>query len=193
MSQLGALVCLHPELFLSDRLWQQLRRISRWLLRVQALATLTPWQMRLELLITAIAPDARQTTAANLQLPLSSVTRLANLADAEKTILEQLPHCDRPSQCVRLLQTYDIETLILTSVRFPKQVGDRIWRYLTVWIHVKAPLNGNNLKQLGYRPGREYRTMLDALLAATLDGEVIDQMTATTFITNRYPLPAPSP
>ena len=192
LSQLGALVCLHPELFLSDRLWQQLRRISRWLRRVPALAALTPWQLRLELLITAIAPDARQMTAANLQLPLSSVTRLANLVEAENTILEQLPQCDRPSQCVHLLQTYDIETLILTSVRFPRQVGDRIWRYLTTWTHIKAPLNGNDLKQLGYRPGREYRTMLDTLLAATLDGEVSDRTTAKAFITNQYPLSDPS-
>ncbi|NER78005.1 MAG: CBS domain-containing protein, partial [Leptolyngbya sp. SIO1D8] len=45
LQQLGALVCLHPTLQLSDRLWQQLRRISRWLKQVELLSTLTPWQM----------------------------------------------------------------------------------------------------------------------------------------------------
>ncbi|MBE7380173.1 MAG: CBS domain-containing protein [Leptolyngbya sp. SIO1E4] len=188
LNQLGALVCLHPALVLSDRLWQQLRRISRWLQQVEGLSGLTPWQMRLELLMTAIPPEARQTIAENLQLPLRSIQRLAGLADAEATLLAELPACDRPSQCFHLLQQYDIETLVLVSVRFPHRGGNRIWRYLMTWAHVKAPLTGNDLRQLGYLPGPGYRAMLEALLSATLDGEVTDRAAAVAFIAQKYPL-----
>lgn len=192
LDQFGALVCLHPDLALSDRLWQQLRRLSRWLVSVAIVSTLTPWQMRLELLIAAIAPASRQTTAANLQLPLSSVTRLANLAATETKLLAQLPECDRPSQYVHLLRPYDRETLLLVNVRFPHQLGSFIWRYLTHWSEIKAPLNGNDLKRLGYRPGPEYRTMLEALLAATIDGDVRDRTSAEAFIKIHYPLSVPN-
>ncbi|MGF1524691.1 MAG: CBS domain-containing protein [Leptolyngbyaceae cyanobacterium] len=191
LSQLGALKCLHPELVLTHHLWRQLRRLSRWLDRVAMLSQLTPWQLRLELLIAAIAPEARQTVAANLQLPQSSVTRLATLAATEACLLDQLPQCDRPSRCTQLLQSFAIEVLILMSVRFPHQLGSTIWRYLTTWSHIKAPLNGNDLKRLGYSPGPEYRSMLEALKAATLDGEVSDQATAKAFIKHQYPLTNP--
>lgn len=189
LDHLGALICLHPDLRLSDRLWQQMRRLSRWLQRVDQLADLTPWQMRLELLITAVPAVARQTVTANLQLPQSSITRLAALATVEATLLSTLPQCDRPSQYVHHLRQYDIETLLLLSVRHPHAIGDRIWRYLTTWSRVKAPLNGNDLRQLGYRPGPAYRTMLEALLAATLDGTLQGRTEAEAFILSQYPLP----
>ena len=192
LNRLGALVCLHPDLVLRDYLWQQLRRISRWLMQVELLSTLIPWQVRLELLITALSPPTRQSVAENLQLPQSSVTRLANLADTEDMLLKQLPRGDRPSQCVQLLRSYDTETLLLVCVRHPHAVGDRIWRYLTTWMQVKAPLNGNDLKRLGYRPGPEYRSMLEMLLAATLDGEITNRADAEIFINRQYPRSAGS-
>lgn len=188
LNRLGALVCLHPELTWSDRLWQQLRRLSRWLSQVEQLSTLSPWQLRLELLITAIPPSARQGVAENLQLPQSSTARLGHLAIVEQTLPAQLRQGDRPSQWVHLLQQYDTETLVLISVRHPHPVGSLIWRYLTVWSRVKAPLNGNDLKALGYPPGPHYRTILKALLSATLDGELIDRVAAEAYIGQKYPL-----
>jgi len=187
LNQLGALVCLHPDLVMDVALWRRLRRLSRWLEKVELLSELPPWQLRLELLITAIPSQFRQTVAENLQLPQASITRLGELDAAETRILAELPQCDRPSQCVHLLQDYDTEMLLLVSVRHPKSAGDRLWRYLTTWSQVKAPLNGNDLKQLGYRPGPHYRPMLEALLAATLDGQISDRDSAVTFIQTRYP------
>ncbi|MEM0980179.1 MAG: poly(A) polymerase, partial [Cyanobacteria bacterium P01_H01_bin.58] len=192
LDHLGALICLHPDLRLSDRLWQQMRCLSRRLQQVDHLGDLAPWQIRLELLITAVPSAARQTVTANLQLPQSSITRLAELATVEATLLAALPQCDRPSQYVYHLRPYDAETLLLLSVRHPQAIGDRIWRYLTTWSLVKAPLNGNDLRRLGYRPGPAYRTMLEALLAATLDGTLQSRAEAEAFILNRYPLAASS-
>lgn len=188
LDKLGALVCLHPDLQMSDRLWHQLRRLSRWMQRVAQLSALTPWLMRLELLIAEIPPEDRSRVAGNLQLPQTSVERLAQLAAAEAQILADLPTAHRPSQSVRLLLHYDVETLILVCVRNPRRTSDRIWRYLTDWAQVKAPLNGHDLKQLGYRPGPHYREILEALLAATLDGEISQREEAIAFLEQRYPL-----
>jgi tRNA nucleotidyltransferase (CCA-adding enzyme) len=177
---------------MSDRLWQQLRRLIRWLSHVAALDGLPPWQLRLELLLTQIPAAARGRVAANLQLPQTSVARLAAFATAEATVLDQVPTCDRPSACVQCLQAYDTETLLLLAVRHPRSLGDRIWRYLTHWSQVKAPLNGHHLRQMGYRPGPRYRDILEDLKAATLDGTIADPEAAVAFVRDRYPLP-PSP
>jgi tRNA nucleotidyltransferase (CCA-adding enzyme) len=53
---------------------------------------------------------------------------------------------------------------------------------------VQAPLNGNDLKRLGYKPGPHYKEMLDALLAATLDGVIQDEADAKAFLEQHYPL-----
>ncbi|MEB3268240.1 MAG: CBS domain-containing protein [Leptolyngbya sp.] len=195
LDRLGALVCLHPDLKLSDRLWHQMRRVSRWMAQIPALASLTPWQMRLEVLILAIPPgtdrgatpnNPRATVATNLQLPADSIQRLSHFASAESALLAALPGCDRPSQAVEILSAYDLGTLMLVSVRHPKQVGQEIWRYLMHWSQVRAPLDGNDLRALGYPPGPQYRVMLAALLAATLDGEVGDRATAIAFLQQHF-------
>lgn len=187
LDKLGALVCLHSELTMSDRLWRQLRRLSRWLRQVDQLSALSPWQMRLELLLTEIPAVDRAPVAANLQLTQASVERLAQFAAAETTLLENLPQCDRPSQKAHLLRNYDIETLILISVRQPRRLSTAIWRYLTDWSQVSAPLNGNDLKQLGYPPGPLYREILDNLLTATLDGEIETREDAIALLRQQHP------
>ena len=188
LDDLGALVCLHPELELSDRQWQQLRRLSRWLTQVDLLAALSPWQLRLELLITGIPSSDREAVAAHLQLPQASVQRLANLEQAETTILAELPECDRPSQCWQLLDAYDLESLVLISLRYPLQTSERIWRYLTHWSQVKAPITGQDLKRLGYQPGPLYRDILASVLYATLDGDLSNSAAAIAFVQHQYPL-----
>lgn len=78
----------------------------------------------------------------------------------------------RPSQIVRYFADYDLPTLALLTVRSPRRRRRLIWHYLTVWSQVKSPLDGNDLKRLGYKPGKQFKPMLDRLLAATLDGEL---------------------
>jgi tRNA nucleotidyltransferase (CCA-adding enzyme) len=44
--------------------------------------------------------------------------------------------------------------------------------YLTTYRHVKPSLTGRDLQAMGLKPGPLYRNILDALLAARLNGEV---------------------
>jgi tRNA nucleotidyltransferase (CCA-adding enzyme) len=145
--------------------------------------------MRLEVLIAAIPTCDRGMVAENLQLSQTSCDRLSHLATAEAHVLATLPQCDRPSQAFHLLHNYDTETLVLICVRHPRLTSDRIWRYLTQWSQTQPPLNGHDLKQLGYAPGPCYREMLEALLTATLDRTIQTRQEAIAFLQQRYPLP----
>ena len=193
LNRLGALICLHPQLTMTNLLWRHLRRLSRWLLRVEQLSSLLPYQMRLELLIAEIPAADREAVAQGLQLPQAATLRLTQLGQTEADILAGLPECDRPSQAVQLLQNYDLETLVLVGVRHPRSTSRQLWRYLMQWSQVKAPLDGHDLKRLGYPPGSHYRTLLNELLAATLDGDVTDHNSAIAFLQQRHPLPQSPP
>ncbi|KJH73202.1 CBS domain-containing protein [Aliterella atlantica] len=186
LSDLGALRCIHPTLKLDRDLWRQLRRVEiaiKW-----HAPTLTNWLLRLETILAYLAPPERRKVAENLQLPDESIKRLQALADTEAKVKEILPQCQLKSQVVKLLHCYDLATLILLAVRSPKIVRRQIWLYITCLSQVQPPLNGNDLKALGYKPGPQYRQILEDLLAATLDGEINDRSSAEKFLLSHYPL-----
>ena len=161
----------------------QLRLLTRCLQRFDTHERLIHWQIRLEVIIAALSPQFRQPVAKNLQLSEDSIDRLQNLDRSQVDIVSSLPTGDRISQVVRLLRQYDLPMLVLVALRCQQlNLRRQIWRYLTVWVNIQPILNGNDLRQLGYKPGPQYRQILDSLLAATLDGEVTDRNSAEQFV-----------
>jgi tRNA nucleotidyltransferase (CCA-adding enzyme) len=200
LADLDALQCLHPTLAMDRSLWRQLRRLERWLSWERRpddspmLHAATPnWLVRLELLLSHLAPEYRSLVATNLQLPADSIDRLANLAAVEATISQKLPHCQQPSEIVHLLKPYDLQTLVLIAVRRDRPLRRSIWRYLTHWSTIKPLLNGNDLKAMGYKPGPQFKQILEALTAATLDGTIATPAAATAFLQQQFAKPPTDP
>jgi tRNA nucleotidyltransferase (CCA-adding enzyme) len=201
LADLGALQCIHPTLKLDEELLRQLRLLERCLRRFDSQQTLIHWQMRLEALIAHLAPEYRARVARNLQLPDDGIARLENIAQAKDRVnkMTSAPFVEahrgggvasekiRPSQVVQLLRQYDVPMLILIAVQSPRVIRRKIWQYLTIWRNVQPILNGNDLQQIGYKPGPQYRQMLDDLLAATLDKVICNKTQAEEFLTKHYP------
>jgi tRNA nucleotidyltransferase (CCA-adding enzyme) len=186
LADLDALTCIHHTLQLTPVLWRALRLMECWLKRFDPDDRLVHWQMLLETLIAGIVPEYRSAVAQNLQLTTEGIDRLTQLADAEGTIEAALPSCAKPSQVVTLLQGYDRGLLLLVGVRLP--VDRRVIRqYLQKWSQVKPLLNGNDLQDLGYKPGKAFKEILAVVLGATLDGEIQDQAGAIEFVRSRFP------
>ncbi|MCW6051017.1 CBS domain-containing protein [Lyngbya sp. CCAP 1446/10] len=145
------------------------------------------WLMRLEVLIAYLAPEYRVKVAGNVQLPADSIKRLEVLEAGNQELAENLPKCKLPSQLVFLLRNYELPLLIAIALQSPRSIRRQIWEYLTLWVNVESPLNGNDLKALGYKPGPGFKRMLDDLLAAALDGHLGDRATAISFLVQHYP------
>jgi len=186
LADLDALACIHPTLQLDDRLWWQLRLVDRALHRFNTNNTLGHWQTLLEVLISKLEPQYRQRVAANLQLSEDSIDRLANLDRDRQQLEDALPDRENPSAIVRVLRDRPLPSLILIAAKSDRPVRRKIWQYLTQWSQVKPILDGNDLKKMGYKPGPQFKTMLDDLLAATLDGDVRDRDAAKEFIERVY-------
>ncbi|MEH2452084.1 CBS domain-containing protein [Nostoc sp.] len=187
LDNLGALQCIHPTLKLDAELLRQLRLLERCLRRFEPQPTLIHWEMRLETLIAHLTSQYRAKVAKNLQLPEDSIARLKNLAQFQTEVMTLLPTFQPPSQVVQLLRQYDLPMLILIAVQSPREIRHQIWEYFTVWANMQPLLNGNDLKKLGYKPGPQYRQILDDVVAATLDGVIKDKTEAEEFLANHYP------
>ncbi len=188
LSDLGALTCLHHSLHLTKELWWQIRCLDRWLKFYDPQRVYTHWLIRLEALIASIPEQDRLKVCTNLELPKDSCERLKNLSKIESIIQQELPHCQLKSKIVELLRKYNSIDLILVAVRSNKENRHKIWLYLMHWSKIQAPLNGNDLKELGYKPGRQYKEILHNLLALFLDGKINDKEEAKTFVLKHYPL-----
>ncbi|MBW4443112.1 MAG: CBS domain-containing protein [Plectolyngbya sp. WJT66-NPBG17] len=181
LADLNALICIHPSLKLDRELWQQLK----WADRFQKYDFSVPhWQLLLEVLISKI--DDRATVAKTLQLPKDAIGRLTHLSEIEETL--QRSQCEKPSQIVQLFKPFDHETLGLVAARGSRSLRRSIWQYVTVWSEVKPPIDGSDLKKLGYKPGKQFKQMLEELFAATIDGKICDRTDAKHYLAEHYPL-----
>ena len=189
LGELDALVCIHPTLKLDEDLLKQSHLMERCLQKFDYEEKIfTHWQMRLEVIIAHLQPEYRGKVAKNLQFPDDSIKRLENLAEARNTVVENLYKCVKRSEVVKLLRKYDLPMLIFVALQSPRSMRRRIWYYLTVLSNIEAPLNGNDLKKIGYKPGPQYKQILDSLLTATLDREVSDKSSAEEFLEENYPI-----
>ena len=188
LASLEALRCLHTTLELDKQLWWQVCCLDRWLHWLDPEKTLAHWLIRLEILIAYLASTERDKVARELQLPKDSIKRLQQLAQIEITTTASLPHCSRRSEIVKLLRQYKLPSLLLLAARSDKSNRRKIWNYLTHWSKIQPPLNGNDLKSLGYKPGPLYKKILDELLTATLDGVITEVNEAQMLVKTEYPL-----
>lgn len=189
LSELDALQCIHPTLKLDEDLLRQSHLMERCLQKFDSKEQrFTHWQMRLEVIVVHLAAEYRGKVAKNLQFPDDSIKRLENLAAAKNNVLENLDKCNKPSEVVKLLRKYDLPMLIFIALQSRRVIRQQIWHYLTVLSNIEAPLNGNDLKKMGYKPGPQYKQILDDLLAATLDGEIHDKSSAEDFLSNNFPI-----
>jgi len=188
LGELKALRCIHPTLELSPQLWRQVRSVDRCLQRFDPQRTLNHWEVRLEVLVAYLSPEYREKVAQNLQLQVGTIERLKSLELAQNQIIQTLSELEKNSQFFWLFKPYSLSMLILIAVQSPRQVRKRIWQYLTQWREVKPPLNGNDLKAMGYKPSYQFKQILDNLLTVTLDGEICDRTSAEAFLQRNYPL-----
>ncbi|MBF2017997.1 MAG: CBS domain-containing protein [Rivularia sp. T60_A2020_040] len=187
LGELEALQCIHPTLKLDQRLLRQLHLIEHCLRKFDSeQQRFTHWQMRLEAIIAHLAPEYRSKVAQNLQFPDDSIKRLENLAAAKNTVVKELNNCEKSSQVFKLLRNYDLPMLMFIALQSTRIVRRKIWHYLTVLSNVEPILNGNDLKKMGYKPGPQYKQILDDLLMANVDGEVNDKSGAEEFLKRNY-------
>ncbi len=183
LNDLGALQCIHSTLRLDPKLLQQLRLLERCLQKFDSAQSIVHWQLRLESMIAHLAPEYREQVAKNLQLSVDSIDRLTKLDRIEAEVILSLSKFELVSQFAQLFRQYELPLLILVAVRCNSiAIRRQIWQYLTIWAHVKPVLNGDDLRRLGYKPGAQYRELLDRLLDATLDGLVTDKASAESFL-----------
>ncbi|MEM6451215.1 MAG: CBS domain-containing protein [Cyanobacteria bacterium P01_D01_bin.105] len=200
-AQLGALSCIHRDLKLTPALQRQLRRMHRWLTKLQSKAfvnkfdvrpianNLPKWLMLLELVIAQLDVSLREPIATTLNLDAPSRQRLQNLHRWETDITQQISQTKRPSQLFSLLQSYELPELLLISDRHPYTLGPKIWQYIMRLANQPPLITGHHLKRMGYKPSPQFRKILTDVNHLALDGALTSVPEAEAHVLATYPHP----
>lgn len=175
--------CLHPKLEIDGETERRLQELERCSV---GLALPPAWLMRLETILAGLNLLERQLAAEQLQMPVESVQRLSQLEMVERALSSVA--AGKPSEVSIALAPYSLPLLLQAMLWIPGEQSALIWPYLTNWSQVTAPLDGKDLKELGYPPGATYQAILQDLLGAARDGVVGDRQSALDFLQVHYPL-----
>jgi tRNA nucleotidyltransferase (CCA-adding enzyme) len=116
---------------------------------------------------------------------------LLNEKVATDKILKELSRTRRlrTSEIYWLLQERSHESLLyLIAVARKKTAKKAVSHFVTHLRHYKTHIQGVDLKKMGYKSGPIYKTILNHLLEAKLDGEVKNRADEIEFIRRKYPL-----
>lgn len=186
----GALRCIHPALTWDPSLYRRLQRVGRWAYhfrrRYPELGSQEIWQLRLEALLLPL-PQAPQ-VASQLHLTQAGIERLSHFSHYQALLAQLETGSLSPAQVVRLLQGLRIPAVILLAGLAAKPVRRLLWRYLQEWHWVKPPLNGHDLRCLGYKPGPLFQEILERLRCLTLNGELTTRAEAEAWLRKHFPL-----
>ncbi|MBN1248248.1 MAG: hypothetical protein JXC32_11360, partial [Anaerolineae bacterium] len=113
---------------------------------------------------------------ARLRRQLRLPARLAQL-HAQQAALRKasvaLATAEQPGEIAAHLDEFDLESLALAWLTTDDTtLQDKLTAYARTWRHVGSHLSGDDLKELGYRPGPLFREILQGLRVARLDGAI---------------------
>jgi tRNA nucleotidyltransferase (CCA-adding enzyme) len=187
---LGALRCIHPKLegiTQSFAFIRQLSRMNRWwaILKQQIPESNRlqhPWLLRLELILSTLSLRESLQVAGQLNLSGESFDRLEQLFALEEKLEQALKVNAKASVVYGHLEAISYELLLLLVARASLPLRRVIHQYLKVWKEMAPLLTGNDLKNLGLKPGPAFKNILATLREKQLDGELENQDDAIAFV-----------
>ena len=115
----------------------------------------------------------------NISIRLSRMT-----LDCDDTQLGNLA----PGIYSRLCIEDDGPLLYLMAIARKNEIKKGVSLYVTELRKAKPQITGRDLKAMGYSPGPRFKTALNELLTAHLDGVVQSRLEEETFIQQHFPL-----
>lgn len=124
------------------------------------------------ILLAQAAPAEAEEAIGRLAMTGRQAEAVAGLLGIQRHAGELSAPDVRPSRVVELLSPRPVEAVESFALIAPVRAARRVRRYLDEWRFVRPRLDGSDLQRLGIERGPAVGSMLNALLAARLDGRV---------------------
>jgi tRNA nucleotidyltransferase (CCA-adding enzyme) len=192
MYEFDLLKFIHPNLKYDKRTERNLNETHRALAWHKLLYLDEPCRQWIVYLFSILAPSSLREMAAfcnRFELPDRTRNFLVREKEASDKILKELNHGRklRSSEIYWLLQDRSHESLLyIIALARKKTAKKAVSHYVTHLRHTATYIHGADLKEMGYPTGPIYRTILNHLLEAKLDGEVHSRAEEIEYIKRNY-------
>lgn len=178
LQELDLLRFIHPGLTRDTRLDRMLKSVEDaldWYKLLYLDRKMDGWLVYFMALMDRLPGEAVHETLTRLMMPERDAEKVRIARFRSEELLRRLRHPTlKPSEVFRTLNGLPDEVLLLLLAKAKSEsVKRRLSAYLTTYQQTKPLLTGKDLQEMGISPGPLYRSILDRLLAAHLDGEVM--------------------
>jgi tRNA nucleotidyltransferase (CCA-adding enzyme) len=194
MAEFDLLKFILPGLKLDKRMEKNLTEIQRamdWYKLLYLDEPLQQWQVYLFAILANSTYSELKVFCMKFEFPERQKRELLKEKEATDKILKELGRNRRlrASEIYWLLQERSHESLLyLIAMARKKTAKKAVSHFVTHLRHYKTAIQGADLKKMGYKSGPIYKTILNHLLEAKLDGEVETRENEIKFIKKNYPL-----
>ena len=194
MYEFDLLKFIHPNLKYDKRTERNLNEAHRALAWHKLLYLDEVCREWIVYLFSILAPSSLREMAAfcnRFELPDRTRNFLVKEKEASDKILKEMNSGRklRPSEIYWLLQDRSHESLLYVIAMARKKTAKMaVSHYVTHLRHTTTYIQGVDLKEMGFKTGPIFRTILNHLLEAKLDGEVHNRAEEIKYIKRNYPL-----
>ena len=194
MQELDLLRILHPDLVIDRRLDTILEKavqVSSWFRFLYLEIPWEEWLFHFLCLLALLDDPAVETVRKRLSILGKKTTAVLAAKGQGERVLKQMaiePRNLKPGRVYHLLRPLPIEVLLYLMTKTSKEKTRKaISLYITKLRSVKISVTGEDLLEMGYRPGPQYKEILDKVMDARLNGLVTDRNTERQWILRHYP------
>ncbi len=192
MGELNLLQFIHPAIKLNKkmiRLLQHVHTMIDWYNLLFLEQEIESQRVYLLGITDQLSDDEALNTWQRLNLSERQLSFFANARRQAPEILYKLQQ-QTPlagSRVFRLLQGTAPETLLYVMAKTTNEEVKRTTSfYLTKLKHQRPEITGQELKQLGFKPGPQFKQILDAVLDGKLDGRLKDRQAELEFVKTAF-------
>ncbi len=170
----------------------QARRAISWfrLLYLEENNDINPWRIYLLTIMSRSKTAQLESFCKRFQIQQKVCSELIQ----DKLRVEEISHRwhrqlpEKNSLICESLCTFSNDMLLyFMAIAKKTDINRKTSLYVTTLRTVRPLLNGDDLKDLGYTPGKVFKEILQSLKNAQLDGAVADRQDAIDFVTVRFP------
>lgn len=179
---------IHPKLTWSPRLESLLQAVEEamdWYRLLYLDRTMEGWLVYMMALLEMLPERAVTETRKRFPFSESEATKLKLARIGCHKVLRRLAtqRVLKPADVYHLLSGLSDETLLILMAKSKGETVKRqVSAFLTNYQHVKPTLTGTDLKTMGFKPGPQFKKILDQLLDARLNGAVKTEAEERRFV-----------
>ena len=178
LQHMGVLQAVHPAFVLEEAILTEVfeQRRTHALPHMPNDATSFGW------ILVAASMDAEYVEQVDKRLLFNNTTGAAMEAVAQLTEFPDRTFSGQPSEVTFALEKHPLDAILGAWVALPAHRAT-IEQYLGEWRHVRIVTDGNTLKQHGLQPGPQFKTILDEIRAARINGTITSDADEAAYLT----------